>query len=190
MQRIDVGDQVAANPISIYQLHHPRLTNRLLVHLIGAHEEGIAIDVPAQGRVRNAKIGEDLFVEFMFAQQQFMHAREERAGFRALNDAMVVSAADVYCFTDPKLWQNLRRHRLIFRRVFDRSRGDDYRLPGHQTRGRRDRADSSGISECDRRPLKIRDLQFAFACAPHRVVINCEKIREAKLVRILDVGHQ
>src|SRR2546429_5811201 len=97
MQRINVGDQVTSNTISIYQLHHPRLTNGLLVHLIGAHEEGIAIDVPAQGRVRNAKIGEDLFVEFMLAQQQFMRAREERPGFRALNDAMVVSAADVYC---------------------------------------------------------------------------------------------
>src|SRR3989442_7603122 len=93
MQRINVGDQVASNPISIYQLHHPRLPNRLFVHLIGAHEEWIAVDVPAQGRVRDAQIREDLFVEFMLAQEQFMDTGEKRAGFRALNDAMIVSAA-------------------------------------------------------------------------------------------------
>src|SRR5260370_39984272 len=46
VQRIDVGDQMAADSISIYQFHHTRLPRRLLVDLIGAGTAGMPIDVP------------------------------------------------------------------------------------------------------------------------------------------------
>src|SRR5438876_4362721 len=111
MQRIDIRDQMATHAISIDQFHHARLTDGLLMHLIGAHEEWIAIDVPAQRRVRNAEIGKNLFVEFVLAQEQFMDTREKRTRFGALDDAMVVSAADIYRFADSKLRKNGRRHR-------------------------------------------------------------------------------
>src|SRR5713226_7291742 len=88
VQGIDVGDQVAAHSISIYQFHHARLSRRLLVHLIGARKEGRAIDVPAQRRMGNAEIGEDVVVKALFTDQQFMHPRQKRSRLRALNDAM------------------------------------------------------------------------------------------------------
>ena len=70
------------------------------MHLIGAQEERISIKVPTQGSVRNSEIRKNLFIEFVFTQQQFMRAREKRAGFRALDDAMIVSVADGYDFAD------------------------------------------------------------------------------------------
>src|SRR5713226_8642055 len=80
VQRIDVGDQMATHAIGIDQFHHVRLSNRLLMHLIGAEKEGIAIEIPAQRRVGNAEVGKNLVIESVFAEQQFMHASQERAG--------------------------------------------------------------------------------------------------------------
>src|SRR5712692_204760 len=60
VQWIDISDQVAAHSISVDQFHHARLPRGLLVHLIGARKEWSAIDVPAQRRMRNAEIGEDI----------------------------------------------------------------------------------------------------------------------------------
>ena len=66
-----------AHAIGVDQFHHARLPDRLLVHLIRAKKERIPIDVPAQGRMRNFQIREDLIVEFVFAEQQFVNPRQE-----------------------------------------------------------------------------------------------------------------
>src|SRR6266571_2839003 len=60
MQRIDVGDQMPAHAIRIDEFHHPRLTDGLLVHLIRAEKQRIAIDVPTQRRVRDLQVRKDL----------------------------------------------------------------------------------------------------------------------------------
>src|SRR6266404_378579 len=114
VQRIDVGHQMAAHAISIYQFHHPALANRLLVRLIGAHEERIQIDIPAQRGVRNSEIGKNLVIELVFAQQKFMNAGEKGTGLGSLNDSVIIGAADGDGFADSQLRQDCRRHRLIF----------------------------------------------------------------------------
>src|SRR5260370_4709016 len=89
MQRIDVGDQVAADAIGIYQFYNVRLPDRLLVHLVGAgHEEGVPIDIPAQRRMSDSQIGKNPVIEFVLAQKQFVNAGQKGAGFSSLNDAM------------------------------------------------------------------------------------------------------
>src|SRR5258708_36050576 len=134
VQRIDVRDQAAADSISIYQFHHARLPRRLLVHLIGARKERRAIDVPAQRRMGNAEIGEDVVIKALFADQQLVHPRQKCSRLRALNDAMIVMAADCDRLTNAELRKDRGNHRLIFRRIFNRAGGDDHRLPGHQAR--------------------------------------------------------
>src|SRR5260221_14428802 len=110
---------MTAHAISIDQFHHPRLTNRLLVHLVGAQEEGVPIYVPPERGMRNTEAGKNLVIEFMLAQEQFMNAGEKGAGLSSLNDTVIISAADIYRFTDPQLGQDRRRHRLILGRVFN-----------------------------------------------------------------------
>src|SRR5712692_2518997 len=190
VQGIDVGDQVATDSIGIYQFHHARLSRRLLVHLIGARKEGRAIDVPAQGRMRNTQIGEDVVVKTFLPDQQLVHARQKRSRLRALNDAMIVSVADRNGLTDAELRKDGGNHRLIFRRIFNRAGGDDRRLPRHQARRGRDRADGAGISERNGRALKVCNLQLAFARAFDYVVVSGEKVREGKLICVLDIRNQ
>src|SRR5215510_5999958 len=54
VQRIYVGDQMTAHPVGVNQLHDPRLTDRLLVRLVGPEKERITIHVPTQWSMRNS----------------------------------------------------------------------------------------------------------------------------------------
>src|SRR2546423_4830578 len=100
VQRINVSHEVAAHAISINQFHHARLSQRVLMHLLLAGEQRIAIDIPTQRRVRYAEIEKDVVVESFLAKQQLMYTREERARFGALDNAVIVGAADGDRFTD------------------------------------------------------------------------------------------
>ena len=74
-----------------------------------------------------------------------MHAGEKSSRLRALNDPVIVCAADRNRLADSELRERFGRHRLVFRRILDRARRNDYRLPFHQAWNRRDGADGSGI---------------------------------------------
>src|ERR1043166_290819 len=67
VQRIDVGDQMAPDAISVDQFHDPGLANRLFMRLIGTEKQRIPIDVPTQGSMRNSEVGKDQIVELVLA---------------------------------------------------------------------------------------------------------------------------
>ena len=67
-----------------------------------------------------------LVIETVLADDQLMHAREKRARLRALHDAVIVSAANRDRFADSQLRQRFRRHRLIFRRILNRTGSNDH----------------------------------------------------------------
>ena len=160
------------------------------MHLIGARKERSAIDIPAQRRMRDAEIGEDVVVKALFADQQFMHACQKGSRLSALNDAMVVRAADRNRFTDPELRKNRGDHRLIFRWILNRAGGDDHRLAGHQSRRGRDRADRARISERNGCALEVRNFQLAGSRAFDDIVVSGEKFREGELICALDIRNQ
>ena len=78
------------------------------MNLIGAQKERIPIDTPAQGSVRNSEIGKNRVVKLVFSQQQFVNAGEKRARLGALDDTMIVSAANCNRLADSELRQNRR----------------------------------------------------------------------------------
>ena len=131
VQRINVSHEVPAHAIGINQFHHARLSQRVLMHLLFAGEQRIAIDIPTQRRVRNSQIEENIFVELVFAEQQLMYAREESARLSALDDAVIVGAADRDRFADAKLRHDRWVDRLIFRGILNRAGRDDERLTRH-----------------------------------------------------------
>ena len=75
--------------------------------MVARQEERIAIEVPAQWRMRNSEVSKDLIVKLVLPDQQLVNAREKRARFSALNDAMIVSAADRDRLADAELRQVL-----------------------------------------------------------------------------------
>src|SRR5687767_6325948 len=134
VQRIGVGDQMTTDSISIDQLDDACFFDTLLENLIALREERIAIDVPAKRYVRYAEIDKDRVVELVLADNELVYSGQEPSRFCALNDAVIVGAADRDRFTDAKLRQGFRRHRLVLRRILDRAGGDNQRLAFHQTR--------------------------------------------------------
>ncbi len=68
-----------------------------------------------------------------------MDVGEERAGLRALYDAVVVGRRDVERLADAELREGLRRHRGVLRRVLDGAGGDDGRLARPSAAGSRRR---------------------------------------------------
>src|SRR6185369_2766237 len=138
---------MATHTIRIDQLDHSRLFERLFAHLVFGKEERVAIETPTQWSMWNAEIQKDVFVEIVLADNQLVHACEKRARLSALNDAMIVRAADRNRFADAELRNHFRRHRLVLCRVLDRASGDNYRLAFHQSWNRRDSAERSGIGQ-------------------------------------------
>src|ERR1700752_4193853 len=103
MQRIGVGDEVSPNAIGVNQFDYSRLFNTLLENLIALREERIAIDVPTKRHMRNAEVRKNVVVKVVFADNEFVHPRQKRSRFSALNDAVIVRAADRDCLADAEL---------------------------------------------------------------------------------------
>src|SRR5262249_47683110 len=126
VKRIGVGYQVATHPIRIDQLDHASFFERLFTHLIFGKEERIAIETPTHRRMRNPEVQENVLVEIVLADDELVYAREKCARLGALNDAMIVGAADRNRFADAELGDDFRRHRLIFSGKLDCTGSDDY----------------------------------------------------------------
>ena len=78
------------------------------MQLVAAEKQWVPIHVPAQRRVRNSEIGKNRVVKLVFSQQQFVNAGEKRARLGALDDTMIVSAANCNRLADSELRQNRR----------------------------------------------------------------------------------
>src|SRR2546421_88678 len=91
VQWINVRNEMAAHAIGVDEFEDARLLDNLRAHVIAAKQSRIVVRRPTHWRIRDFEIGKDVVVEMLFADQQLMHAREERAGFRTLYDAMIVS---------------------------------------------------------------------------------------------------
>ena len=126
VKRICVGDQMSAHAIRVNQLDHFRFLECLLANLIAGQEKRIAIETPAQRRVRNAEVQKDVFVKVVLAGDEVVHTREKRSRLSALDDSMIVGAADRDGFANAELRKCLGCHRLILCRVFDRTRCDNH----------------------------------------------------------------
>ena len=96
------------------------------MRLIAVQEEWITIEIPAQGRMCNTEVSEDLVIKLMLSNDQLMHLGQEGAGFGPLNESVVIGAADVNCLADTELRERFGRHRLILGWVFNRTGRNNY----------------------------------------------------------------
>ena len=84
LQRVGVGHQVAAHPVGVDELLHPRG----LVDLVVVRDRDV-LD-PADRLVRDPQRVEDPIVEAVLAEQLGVHDPQEVAGLGALDDPVVV----------------------------------------------------------------------------------------------------
>src|SRR6187401_188991 len=125
---------MSANSICVDQLKNVRLFLSLFTEPIAAEETRIVIFGPSKRRIIYGEIVEDLAVEIVLTDEQFVDVLEEQAAFGALDHAVIICVCQSDRLADSELAQRTGRHRLILRRIFDRTGRDDRALSGHQSR--------------------------------------------------------
>ena len=149
LQRVGVGHDVAAHAVGVDQLEDPGLLADLVV------VAGRDVARPADRLVGDPQRAEDLVVEVVLAEQQGVHALEELAGLRALDDPVVVGRGQRHDLADRVAGQRLLGGALVLRRVVHRADADDRALALHQPRHRVVGADRARVGEADRGALEV-----------------------------------
>ena len=94
IERVQVGDQVAAHPVHVDQrLHVDLLDQPLVLALLGA-DAGVVVHLPADGLVGHAHRLEEVVVEAVGAGEERSHPGQEEPGLGALNDAVIVGGGE------------------------------------------------------------------------------------------------
>ena len=167
-QRVGVGDEVAADAISVDQLNHRRFLCHIRIHRPVTLGRDVLIGLPLNGQIRDPQIAKHAVVEAFISLQQLLHGGEKRAGFRALDDAMVVSAADHQHLAQPEHVADLLAGGSEFGRIVDGAGRDDCPLAGHQARNGAERADGAGVGQGNGGAFEIGDLELIVASARRR----------------------
>ena len=146
VEGVEVGDQVASDPVHVDQ----GLDVDLLLE-VGLIPIAWIVDVPhpPDGLVGHAHGVEDLVVEAVLPEQQAVDELEEHARFGALDDAVVVGRGEGDDLRDAELGQHPGVGGLPLRRILEAPDADDDPLAGHQPRHRLDGADGAGVGQGD-----------------------------------------
>ena len=173
-QRVGVGHQVAAHAVGVDDLHDERALVEVALAVVGD------VRRPAHRLVRDAQRGEDVVVEAVFAEQQLVHAAQEFAGLRALDDAVVVGRGQGDGLADGERREGLRGCALEGRGVLHRADADDGALAGHQPRHRMNGADAAGVGQADGGAGEVVGGQLAAARPPDDVLVRDPEAAEIK----------
>ena len=181
-QRVEVGDQVAADAVHTDELGDG--------HLLAEHRlfvvDRVRVGSPLDRLVRHAERMEDVVVEPVLAEQQFVHALEERSRFGALDDAVVVRAGDRDDLAHAERAEVATVGALELGRVVDAADADDHALAGHQSRHRLDRADRAGVGERHVGALEVLDGQLVVLDLADDLLVGGEEAGEVERVGVAD----
>ena len=186
VQRVEVGDEVAAHPVHVDERLHMHLLHEALVLSFVAAGAGIAVDLPADGLVRHAHRLEQRVVEPVGAREKSGHPAQEQAGLGALNDAMVVGGGDRHHLAEAQLGQHARVRRLEPGRIAERPDPDDGALAGHQARHGLHRAERSGVGQGHGRAGEVVGADFVGVDLADEVLVGQDEGAEVEGIGVLD----
>ena len=115
-----------------------------------------------------------------------MNGAQEVAGFRALDDAVVVGRGQGDQLADTQFGDAFRAGALEFGRVLHRADADDRSLAGHQPRHRVHGADGAGVGQRNRHAGKVFGGELAVAGSPDDVFVGRDELRETHGFATLD----
>ena len=142
-ERIEVGDEVAADPVHVDE----GLDLQHLLALGRGIRERAAVGTPARRLVRHGEAGEHVVEEAVLAEQELVDPAEELAALGAPDDAVVVGVGERRDLAHAQLGERLRVSALVLGRVSDGSHSEDEALAGHEAGDRVDRADHPRVRD-------------------------------------------
>ena len=162
-------------------------------HLLAEHRlfvvDRVRVGSPLDRFVGHPERMEDVVVEPVLAEQQFMHALEERSRFRALDDPVVVRAGDRDHLAHAERAEVATVGALELGRVVDAADADDHTLAWHQSRYRLDRADRARVGERHVGALEVLDGELVVLDLADDLLVGGEEAGEVERVGVADHGH-
>ena len=181
-QRIEVGDEVPTHAV-----HTDQLGDR---HLLREHRvftvDRVRVGPPLDRLVRHAERVEDVLVEVVFTEQQFVDVLEEHARLGALDDAMVVGAGDRDDLADADRAEVGAVRALEGGGEVDAADADDHGLARHEARHRLDRADRAGVGEAHVRALEVLHGELVRLHLADDLLVRSEEAGEVERVGVTD----
>ena len=186
LERVEIGDQVTAHTMHVDELIDLRLL--LEQRRIAVHRVDVA--TPLDGLVGHVERPEDVDVEVVLTEQQFVHLLEEHARFGALNDAVVIGRGERDHLRHAEFGQLRRVGGLELGWEGDAADPDDQTLARHQPRYRLECADRARVGEAHGRAAEVVDAQLAVAGLTNQALVLVDELLEVERVGRLDARHR
>ena len=189
-ERVEVGHQVAADPVHVDERLHVDLLHQPAVVLVGQVVGGRAVGAPAGRLVGDAHGGEHVVVEVVLPRQVLGHLAQEKARLRPLDDAVVVGRGDREDLAQAELGDDPRVRRLEPGGVTERADPDDRPLAGHEPRHRLHRAERARVGQAHRRAGEVLRRDAIGVHLAHEVLVGEHEGPEVERVRVADAGDE
>ena len=112
VERVEVRDQVPADPVHVDERLHVHLLDQALVLAALGAQPGVVVRLPAHRLVGHAHRLEEVVVEAVGPGEQRGHPAEEEPGLGALDDPVVVGRGERHHLAQAELGQHARVGRL------------------------------------------------------------------------------
>ena len=176
VQRVDVGEEVAARAVGLDQLHDAGiLINTGVGQILG----------PAHGGVRHAHDVENVVPEVII-DQQAAHGAEEFTGLRALDDAVIVGRGDGDELADTEFCEAILGSTLELSGVVHGADTDDGALALSQARDGVAGADTTGVGERNGHTGEVFTCELACAATVDDVFVGFDELGEGKGLTFAD----
>ena len=185
---VDVGHQVAADPVHVDERQHAGLLSHQRVHpAVGE----VRVDV---GREADRLVGhgeglEDFLVVALLAGEQRRDPAQEFGALGALDHAVVVGAGQAQHLADSEVGESRGVRELVLGRVADAAGCHDQTLAGHQSRNGLRGAQHPRVGESHGGVGEVLGRKLACLRAPDQLVVRGEERRELERLGVLDARH-
>ena len=185
-QRVEVGDEVAADPVHVHEL----LDLHLLVEHGGFAVDGVHVATPLDGLVGHPDRAEDLLVEVVLAHQQLVDPLQEEPRLGALDDAVVVGRGDRHDLRHAEVGEHGRVRALVLGRVAQAAHAHDQALTRHEARHGLHGADRARVREAHGDPGEVVGAQLVGPDLADQVLVGAVEAGEVESVGVSDARHQ
>ena len=182
-ERIEVREQVAADPVHVHEL----VDVDDLVVLRGRVGERAAVRAPPRRLVGHAEAPEHVVVEAVAAEEQVVDPAQELAALGAADDPVVVGVRERRDRADAELRERGRVGALELGRDADGTDPEDEALPGREPRDGVDRPDHAGVRDGAGGAGEVVDRDLVGADPADQLLVRAPERREVHRVGGLHV---
>ncbi len=190
VERIEVRDEVAADPVHVDQRLDVDLLEQVQVLPLGLDETCVGVPLPADGLVGDRERLEHVLVEAVAAGQAFRHVGEETTRLRALDDAVVVRRGEGHRLAHAEIGEHPGIRRLESGREPERTDAHDEPLPGHEAGDRLARPEGPRVGQRDRGSREVVGGDLVGRDLPDQLLVRAHEPPEVHRVGARDARHE